>query len=510
MNVPGLSDSVDGIGEHAEPCTSCGGTARLVNGICLACLLHEGLEPEAPHDDESLQSLLARIDVSDCEWRIGNYDILGEIGRGGMGVIYKARHRESRRIVALKRVLSYHSDSTETLIRFRREAEAAASLDHPNILPIYEVGEAEGVPFFTMKFAPGGSLQQAKHVLRDDPRHCVALLARVSRAVHHAHSQGILHRDLKPGNILLDSWREPMVTDFGLAKWLDASSDLTRTLTIFGTPGYIAPEQARGGTHATLGPTADVYSLGAILFDLLAGRPPFLGEHALAVIHEAAEKPAPRLRAVLPSADHDLETICAKCLEREPHARYHSAADLAEDLECWLEGRAIAARPVSLPQHVWRWALRNRVLAGSLTACVFLAAGALTSYMTSSRLAATMRGAELAQRSVTLVPIEDLSEDASGAPGAAALQNEVATALGGTAGINFRPLSQMPRDADPWSADDWRAIGHATGARFALSGSVREREANYDSPVDLSIRPAGTLSPHGWTISPGSGRRRRE
>ena len=183
-------------------------------------------------------------------------------------------------------------------------------------------------------------------------------MAKVTRAVQHAHLHGILHRDLKLGNILLDGRGEPLVSDFGLAKWLDTSSDLTRTLTIFGTPGYIAPEQAKRSA-ANLTPAADVYSLGAILFDLFTGRPPFLGEHALAVIHQASEKPAPKLRTLIPGFDRDLETICAKCLEREPQARYRSAGELAEDLERWLEGRPIVARPVSPPVRIWRWSKRN-------------------------------------------------------------------------------------------------------------------------------------------------------
>ena len=277
-----------------------------------------GTEPAAAENGEELDELLAGIDLRDSDWQIANYDILSEIGRGGMGVIYQARQRQTRRIVALKRVLDYHAQSAETVARFRREAEAVASLDHPNILPIYEVGEFEGLPFFTMKLATGGSLQEAKGALRDDPRHCVWLLARVARAVQHAHAQGILHRDLKPGNILLDGWREPLVSDFGLAKWLDSSTDLTRTLTVFGTPGFIAPEQA-GGPSAGLRPTADIYSLGAILFDLLAGRPPFLGENALAVMRQAAEETAPKLRTIASALDRDLETICAKCLERDPN-----------------------------------------------------------------------------------------------------------------------------------------------------------------------------------------------
>src|SRR5438552_1392491 len=340
----GISDSVR-VHSDVVACEDCGSTSRIGRGLCLNCLLQGALA--GVDAKETLEQVLDEIDVRDADWRIGNYQVLEEIGRGGMGVIYRARQRHSRRIVALKRVLSYHADSRETLARFRREAEAAASLDHPNILPIYEVAESEdGVPFFSMKFAPGGSLQEVGPVLRDNPREVVRLIAKVTRAVQYAHRQGILHRDLKPGNILLDGRSEPLVSDFGLAKWLDTSSDLTRTLTIFGTPGYIAPEQARGPA-AKLTSAADVYSLGAILFALFTGRPPFLGEHALAVIQQAAEKPAPKLRTLAPALDRDLQTICAKCLEREPTARYRSAGDLAEDLERWLAGHSIIARPVS-------------------------------------------------------------------------------------------------------------------------------------------------------------------
>src|SRR5437773_8069216 len=305
-------------------CPQCGSGSRVKRGLCLSCLLSQGLREEISTDTnqngegrnaETLEDVLGEIDVRDADWRLGNYQILEEIGRGGMGVIYRAQQRHSRRIVALKRILSYHADSQETLARFRREAQAAASLDHPNILPIYEVGESEdGFPFFSMKFASGGSLHDAARALRSEPRRSVALMAKVARAVQYAHAQGILHRDLKPGNVLLDGRGEPLVSDFGLAKWLDTVSDLTRSLTIFGTPGYIAPEQAKGSAP-NLTPAADVYSLGAILFDLFTGRPPFLGEHALAVIQQAAEKPAPKLRSLAPTLDRDLETICAKCLE---------------------------------------------------------------------------------------------------------------------------------------------------------------------------------------------------
>src|SRR5215475_7178124 len=259
-------------------CEQCGSTARVGRGLCLHCMLQRALGCEA-ETTETLEDALDEIDVHDADWRIGNYQILEEIGRGGMGVIYRARQRHSRRIVALKRILSYHADSQETLARFRREAQAAASLDHPNILPIYEVSECDdGLPFFSMKFAGGGSLLDAAPALRGEPRRAVALMGKVARAVQYAHGQGILHRDLKPGNILLDGRGEPLVSDFGLAKCLESASKLTRTLTGFGTPGYVAPEQVNGSS-ARLGPAADVYSLGAILFDLLTGRPPFTGDN---------------------------------------------------------------------------------------------------------------------------------------------------------------------------------------------------------------------------------------
>ena len=268
--VADLSHSVAGIVEGAGKCEHCGATTRLSNGCCVSCLLNENFEAEVEASAEVFKDVIGEADVPDKEWRLGNYEILEEIGRGGMGVIYRARQRHSGRIVALKRVVSYQ-DSHETLARFRREAGAAASLDHPNILPVYEVSETEdGLPFFSMKFATGGSLRTAVSGLRSEPRKCVRLMAKVARAIEYAHTRGILHRDLQPGNILLDARGEPLVSDFGLAKWLDEESDLTRTLTTFGTPGYIAPEQVDG---AHFGAAADIYSLGAILFNLLvAGR----------------------------------------------------------------------------------------------------------------------------------------------------------------------------------------------------------------------------------------------
>ena len=479
--------------KESAPCPQCGSTSRVGRGLCLNCLLYRGLGAET-YDNDSLESVLDEVDVRDADWRLGNYQILDEIGRGGMGVIYRARQRHSRRIVALKRILAYHSDSRETLVRFRREAEAAASLDHPNILPIYEVGESEdGLPFFSMKFAAGGSLLESQTALQKDPRRSVALMAKVARAVHYAHAQGILHRDLKPGNILLDGRGEPLVSDFGLAKWLDISSDLTRTLTVFGTPGYIAPEQANGPS-ASLKPTADIYSLGAILFDLLAGRPPFLGEHALSVIQQAADKPAPKLRGLKPTLDRDLETICARCLDREPAARYRSAGDLAEDLERWLEGRPIIARPVSPVVRTWRWSKRNPKLAGSLAAAVVLGAIGVTAAISSSRLSSVVQNAELARHSVVVTPFEDLDDLSTTSPSAQSATGAFTATLKGTRGIQASSApGKVAEDVDPWSAEDWKKIGETAGARFVLSGSVRKREGEPRVAVHLIETSSGSV-----------------
>ena len=484
MTPPGISVSAR-LGKEPVPCPECRSTSRVGRGLCLKCLLCSGLGADTDNS-ETLENVLAEIDVSDADWRLGNYQILEEIGRGGMGVIYRARQRHSRRIVALKQILSYDADSQETLARFRREAQAAASLDHPNILPIYELGEDEdGLPFFSMKFASGASLLEAAPALRSEPRRSVALMAKVARAVQYAHAQGILHRDLKPGNVLLDGRGEPLVSDFGLAKWLDTASDLTRTLTIFGTPGYIAPEQAKGSAP-NLTPAADVYSLGAILFDLFTGRPPFLGEHALAVIQQAAEKPAPKLRSLAPTLDRDLETICAKCLEREPSARYSSAGDLAEDLERWLAGRHIIARPVSAPVRALRWSRRNPITAGM--AALLLALGTAVGIMTWKSEAVhrpVMTG-------IAVLPFENLSEDKEGAFFTEGIQDGVLTKLAKVADLKIiSRTSVMPYRG----ARNMQQIGRALNVSHVLEGSVRRNAGKIHLKAQLIDTRTGT---HVW------------
>jgi serine/threonine protein kinase len=407
MDFEGLSDSPARLVAKLPRC-HCGSIARIVNGLCVGCLLRDGLRSE-PSPTESFEDVLAEIDVPDRDWQLGNYRILEEIGRGGMGVIYRARQQYSRRIVALKRVLSYHNDSHETLTRFQREAEAAASLDHPNILPIYDVGlDEEGLPFFSMKFAPSGSLLQNAAVFLHRPRQVAQLLAKVSRGVDYAHRHGILHRDIKPGNILLDGCGEPLISDFGLARWIDATSDLTQTVMVFGTPGYIAPEQVQC-PRVDLTQSVDIYSLGAILFELLGGRPPFIAEHAIAVIAQASEKDAPRLRSIARSVDRDLETICARCLERDPSARYSSAGELADELERWLEHKTIVARPVSAPTRIWRWMRRNPGFAATgVAACLILAALGWSKFSEHRQYRASVSNATAWQHSLTVVPFLDL------------------------------------------------------------------------------------------------------
>lgn len=468
----GMSDSLASETESPPKCEECRAATRLGNGLCLSCTLREGLDADREASSENFESVLLEAEVRDKEWRLGNYEILEEIGRGGMGVIYRARQRHSRRIVAVKCVLNYHADSRETLKRFRREAEAAASLDHPNILPIYEVSQdVDGLPFFSMKFAPGGSLAAAAPALRSEPRVSIELIAKVARAVQFAHEQGILHRDLKPGNVMLDGRGEPLVSDFGLAKWLDTKTDLTRSLTIFGTPGYIAPEQAEGHA-ADLTPAADVYSLGAILFDLLAGRPPFIGGNALAVIHQASGMPAPKLRSLVKDADRDLETICARCLEREATARYQSAADLAEDLKCWLDGRPIVARPIPAPLHVWRWSKRNPKLIA--TAAVCLAVGAMGIWV--------VRGpgnvgpeTSLPAKSIAVLPFENLNQESENRFFADGMQDDILTDLAKVADLKVISRSSV-RQYKAGLPRNLQEIARTLGVRHVLEGSVRRAD----------------------------------
>lgn len=459
--------------DEPESCGKCNSGSRLSNGLCLNCLLLGALDDDAAAlETEAFKETLAGVKSRDGDWRIGEHEILDEIARGGMGVIYRAREPHSERIVALKCILAYQGDSDQALARFRREAETASRLDHPNIVPIYHVGEtADGSPFFTMKYAPNGSLLQARGLFGQEPRQSVLLIAKVAEAVQYAHERGVLHRDLKPGNILLDGRGEPLVSDFGLARCEEIGSHLTRSLTSFGTPGYIAPEQA-DGPAAQLTPAADIYSLGAILFELLAGRLPFPGDSALGVLKQSAEKPAPKLRTLAPHLDRDLETICARCLECEPASRYQSAGSLAQDLVNWLEDRPIAARPIGPWLRGRRWVRKNRRLAALLVAFVILAGVAVGWRIHNRTLESAMQESILASRSVVVLPLLDLDNVAVDSTLAQSLAASLQAQLNLLGPAQVRTM-ESGSFLDKVSTQKLHQLGQQSGARTVLTGTVR-------------------------------------
>lgn len=299
--------------------------------------------------------------------RFGDYELIDELGRGGMGVVYKARHVRLKRIVALKMVLAGRFAEDSDLSRFREEALTAAALDHPGIVPIHEAGEVEGVPYFSMGFIEGASLADLIKQGPLPPAEAARLMRRIAAAVAYAHAQGVIHRDLKPANILLARGEggakyDPKITDFGLARRLNGESHLTTTGQVLGTPSYMSPEQASGNPHsADVG--ADVYSLGAILFALLTGRPPFVGNNPMETLLQVLEKDPPSLCSLNAKVPRELEWICLKCLEKKAGDRYATAGELADDLDRFLRQEPPEARAGSWWQRLRRWARREPVFA---------------------------------------------------------------------------------------------------------------------------------------------------
>src|SRR6266566_1100654 len=346
-------------------CAECGATvfADAPQGVCSVCLFRTGLASLDNGDDEAFEPTVARM-LKD----FGDYELLEEIGRGGQGVVYRARQKSLNRIVALKVIGLGHWATEAHVKRFRLEAEAAASLEHPGIVPIHEVGERDGSCYFSMQFIEGGQLDEVVRSATADSscgerapmpiRQAVELIVKVARTVHYAHEHGILHRDIKPGNILLDANGEPHLTDFGLARLLESESTITRTLEVMGTPSYMAPEQASGET-AKLSSGTDVYGLGAVLYQLLTGHPPFAGGTTYKTIRLLLNTEPRQPRLWNRKIDRDLSTICLKCLEKDPKRRYSSALALAEDLERWLRHEPIRARHTGVFTRGKKWVRRN-------------------------------------------------------------------------------------------------------------------------------------------------------
>jgi WD40 repeat protein len=389
-------------------CPRCGlvFASEKLDGLCPSCLL-DSLFSESDLDDSKAfweddgedaegASTSSSTESTTPSRRFSHFELLEELGRGGMGIVYRARDIGTGRIVALKVLQAHHLEVPDLVTRFRSEVRAVTSLDHPHVLPVHEVGEYEGIPFFSMKLTTGGSLAQRVGDYLGKPTEIARLLAKVARGVSHAHERGILHRDLKPGNILLDAAGEPYVCDFGLAKWIEDDRNLTITSAVLGTPHYIAPEQATGQKGLTT--AADIYSLGAIIYELLTARPPFVGQSIIETLRLASENTPERPSSLAQNIPKDLETICLKCLEREPASRYPSASALATDLENWIEGRPILARPVGAAEQLWRWARRNPLPAALIASiAMLLAATAMVATVSAVRIEESLYSALIAQ-----------------------------------------------------------------------------------------------------------------
>lgn len=372
-------------------------------GLCSRCLFTGALEHDSVEEAEAEPSFEPVLRY------FGDYELLSEIARGGMGVVYRARQVRLNRVVALKVLAGEAFASPQAVERFRTEAQATAALDHPNIVSVYEVGEVGTRSFITMRLVEGGTL--AQHLGRGgEPlahREAARLVSKIAHALHYAHQRGVLHRDVKPGNVLLDRSGEPMLSDFGLAKLAEQESTLTHTQALLGTPAYMAPEQAAGRVHEVT-TAADIYGLGAILYELLAGRPPFAGGTTMETVRLVLEREPRPPSLSNPGTDPDLEVICLKCLEKEPSRRYGSAEALADDLERWLRGEAILARRVGPAERTLKWIRRHprRAILLGVTGLALAAATIIPTLLNVRLREANVRAAVRAEESrVNLVKL---------------------------------------------------------------------------------------------------------
>src|SRR5947199_6862808 len=394
---------------------------------------------------------------------LGDYELLEEVGRGGQGVVFRARQKSLNRTVALKVISLGQWASKAHLKRFRLEAEAAARLEHPSIVPIHEVGERDGSCYFSMKFVEGGQLDE---VVRRTPisiRQAAELIAKVARTVHYAHEHGILHRDIKPGNILLDQRGEPHLTDFGLARLVESESTVTRTLEVLGTPSYMAPEQAVGN-NAQLTSATDVYGLGAVLYQLLTGQPPFAGGTTYETIKLLLDTEPRRPRLWNPKIDRDLSTICLKCLEKDSQRRYSSALALAEDIERWLKHEPIQARRTGVFTRGRKWVRRNPTSALLAASLVALAAASGWIVWRSELIRGRVT------TGIAVLPFENLSEQKENAAFADGVQDDILTKLAKIADLKVISRTSV---MDYRGKRNMRQIGNELRVSHVLEGSVR-------------------------------------
>jgi serine/threonine protein kinase/tetratricopeptide (TPR) repeat protein len=392
----------------------------------------------------------------------GDYELLEEIGRGGQGVVFRAWQRSLNRTVAVKIIGIGQLTTSAHLKRLRREAEAAAKLNHPGIVPIYEVGEHDGTYYFSMRFVEGDCLDEVVGRGSISVREATELIAKIARTVHYAHEHGILHRDIKPGNILLDANGEPHLSDFGLARLVEHGSTVTGSLEVMGTPSYMAPEQAVGN-NAAVSRATDVYGLGAVLYELLTGHPPFAGATTYETIHLLLDSEPRQPRLWNRKIDRDLSAVCLKCLEKNPRYRYSSALELAEDLERWLWDEPIRAKRSGFFTHARKWVQRNPMIAALITLSVLLAAG--LGVMTWER-----ESAHRIPAGIAVLPFENLSDDKEDAFFADGVQDDILTKLAKIADLKVISRTSVMGYR---GKRDLRQIGRALGVSHVLEGTAR-------------------------------------